>query len=199
MALTLRPLVEETTTTTGTGSLSLGGATVGHRTFVTAFGDGGLCLYTILWGPHWEYGLGTVTDGSPDTLSRDIVIGSSIGGSKLSLGTGTKLVYCEPIPECFDGGGYLTFTDGDVTPSVKGSNLFLASNTSATTITQFDDGLPGQEVSILCTNGNTTFFHGSVLKHPAAANITPNANDIITYVRAAFASAWQLVAHSSNG
>lgn len=199
MPALLQPFVEETSTTTGTGTLSLAGATAGHRTFVEAFGNGQQCFYTIVWGPHWEYGLGTVTDASPDTLSRDTVLASSIGGAKIFLGSGTKLVYCEIPPEILTANGVQDFEDGDTSPSVKGGTIFRCSNTSSITITAFDDGIPGQEISILFTNSNTTLFHGSALKHPAAADITPTANDIVTYARIAFASAWQLVAHSQNG
>src|SRR6185503_6090373 len=103
MAKFLAMLVEETTTTTGTGELSLLGATTGHRAFQTAFGASVQCLYTILWGPYWEYGIGTITDHGAglDTLSRDLCLGSSIGGAKLGLGPGTKYVYCEHVPEGF--------------------------------------------------------------------------------------------------
>jgi len=196
----LAMLVEETTTTTGTGDLTLGGPTTGHRGIQFAFGAGAQVLYTILWGPYWEYGIGTVTDhgGGPDTFSRDLCLGSSIGGAKLALGPGTKYVYCEHVPESFNSIGSKTFVDGDASPSIKGANVFICSNTGATTITDFDDETDGQMFYILFTNGNTTLQQGSTLKHPAALDITPNANDIVTYVRCAN-NAFQLIKHSANG
>ena len=42
----------------------------------------------------FEVGLGTVTDASPDTLSRDTVISSSNSDSKVDFGSGTKDVFC---------------------------------------------------------------------------------------------------------
>src|SRR6185295_15011155 len=94
MSLLLRARVEETSTTTGTGSLSLDGAVSGFRTFVSAFGTGGKCYYTIIDGTAWEMGQGTITSGTPDVLSRDIILESSAGGSVLTLSAGIKTVYC---------------------------------------------------------------------------------------------------------
>ena len=40
----------------------------------------------------------------------------------------------------------ITFDDGDTTPSVADSNIFLTANTEATIITAFDDLVPGQRI-----------------------------------------------------
>jgi hypothetical protein len=95
MALIHADFVEETTTTTGTGTLSLAGAVTGNRTFVSGIGDGNTCTYALrdANGTAWEVGVGTVTDAATDTLSRDTVIASSTG-SKIDLSTGTHTVYC---------------------------------------------------------------------------------------------------------
>jgi hypothetical protein len=85
--------VKETSVTTGTGTLNLAGAVAGFRTFMTAFGTGNRCYYVIVDGTAWEVGIGTVTSGSPDTLSRDTVLNSSAAGAKLTLGAGTKSVF----------------------------------------------------------------------------------------------------------
>jgi hypothetical protein len=93
----IKPRVKETTTTTGTANLSLLGPVSGFRSFVNAFGSGGLCYYAIIDGTAWEYGIGTVTSGSPDTLARTTVLDSSAAGAKLSLSAGTKLVFNDAI------------------------------------------------------------------------------------------------------
>ena len=87
--------VKETTTTTGTGTLQLGGAPTGFRTFVSGVGDGKGCYYCIADNStgDWEVGLGTVTDAGPDTLSRDYVLASSNSGSLVSFAAGTKDVF----------------------------------------------------------------------------------------------------------
>jgi len=89
----IKARTKETSTTTGTGTLNLAGAVTGFRTFVNAFGTGKPCYYVIVDGTAWEVGIGTVTSGSPDTLSRDTVLDSSAAGAKLTLGAGTKSVF----------------------------------------------------------------------------------------------------------
>lgn len=86
--------VAETTTTTGTGTLSLAGASAAFRSFVAGVGDGRVVEYTLVdrASGAWEVGVGTVTAGSPNTLSRDRVKSSSTG-SLLTLAAGTKDVF----------------------------------------------------------------------------------------------------------
>ena len=73
MAFVLNDRVKETTTTTGTGTISLAGAETGFETFVAGIGTTNKTFYAIeLPGnAEFEVGIGTVTDASPDTLSRD--------------------------------------------------------------------------------------------------------------------------------
>ena len=89
--------VKETTTTTGTGTVNLGGAaTGGYQTFVAGIGTGNLCYYCIQLtsANEWEVGIGTVTDAATDTLSRDTVLSSSNGGVLVNFSSGTKDVFC---------------------------------------------------------------------------------------------------------
>jgi len=90
MALIHADFVEETTNTTGTGTLTLAGATAGNRTFSAVIGDGNTCVYGIESASgQFESGIGTVGAG---TLERTTLIASSTG-SKLALGTGPHTVY----------------------------------------------------------------------------------------------------------
>src|SRR6266704_3131112 len=95
MAFKLAERVRETSATTGTGTLSLLGATLQKRTFVSGVGSGNTTRYCITSGDgiNWEVGTGTVTAGTSDTLSRDTVIASSNAGAKISL-VGTSKVFC---------------------------------------------------------------------------------------------------------
>jgi hypothetical protein len=93
MALVLADRVQETTTTTGTGTVTLAGAASGYQTFA-AVGDGNSTYYTIAGqsGSEWEVGIGTYT-ASGTTLSRTTVISSSNSGSLVTFSAGTKNVF----------------------------------------------------------------------------------------------------------
>jgi hypothetical protein len=91
MALVLADRVQETTTTTGTGTVTLAGAVSGYQTFA-AVGNGNSTYYTIAGGAEWEVGIGTYTS-SGTTLSRTTVISSSNSGSLVNFSAGTKNVF----------------------------------------------------------------------------------------------------------
>ena len=91
MALVFKDRVKETTTTTGTGTITLAGAVSGFQAF-SEIGDGNTTYYTIVSGTDWEVGIGTYTL-SGTTLSRDTILESSNTGSAISL-TGTSIVFC---------------------------------------------------------------------------------------------------------
>lgn len=87
--------VYETTTTTGTGTVNLAGAVPSYRTFVAGVGTGDSCYYCIQHqsADEWEVGIGTVTDASPDTLSRTTILASTNGGAAVNFSAGTKNVF----------------------------------------------------------------------------------------------------------
>lgn len=90
MALVIADRVRETSTTTGTGTLTLDGAVSGFQTFSTAIGNTNTCYYTITLGADWEVGLGTVAAG---TLARTTILKSSNAGSAVNFGAGIKDVF----------------------------------------------------------------------------------------------------------
>ncbi len=94
MALVLADRVLETSTTSGSGTISLAGASVGYQSFSTGVGNGNQTYYTIALegGAEWEVGIGTYTSVG-DTLSRDTVLASSAGGAKVGFSAGTKQVF----------------------------------------------------------------------------------------------------------
>jgi hypothetical protein len=91
MAFVLKDRVRETTTTTGTGTVTLAGPVVGFQSF-GIIGNNNTTFYTIASTSDWEVGVGTYT-ASGTTLSRDIVLDSSNGGSLVSFGAGDKDVF----------------------------------------------------------------------------------------------------------
>jgi len=92
MAFVVKDRVKETTTTTGTGTITLAGAVDGFQAF-SAIGDGNTTYYAIAAGTEFEVGIGTYTS-SGTTLSRDTVISSSNSGSLVSFSAGSKDVFC---------------------------------------------------------------------------------------------------------
>lgn len=86
--------VKESTATTGTGTVTLGGAFPGFQTFLAGIATGNTCNYCLVSGngTDWETGTGTYTSGA-NTLSRTTVFESSNSGSKINLsGTSTAFV-----------------------------------------------------------------------------------------------------------
>ena len=104
MAIVLKDRVKETTTTTGTGTITLAGAVSGFQSFA-AIGNGNETFYTIAGGAEWEVGIGTYTS-SGTTLSRDTVLESSNSGSLVNFSAGTKDVFVTyPAERTITGGG----------------------------------------------------------------------------------------------
>jgi hypothetical protein len=93
MALVVKDRVRETTTTTGTGTITLGGAATGFQSF-SVIGDSNTTFYTIQLSNtnEWEVGVGTYTL-SGTTLSRDTILESSNGGTAVNFSAGTKDVF----------------------------------------------------------------------------------------------------------
>ena len=97
MALSLKDRVRESSSTTGTGTITLAGAYIGFQTFSSAISDGDTVYYTIHntapgYETEWEVGLGTFTL-SGTTLSRDTILSSSNSGSAVNFNAGTKEVF----------------------------------------------------------------------------------------------------------
>lgn len=94
MALVVADRVRETTTTAGTGTITLAGAVTGFQTFAV-IGNGNTTYYTIAGQgtTEWEVGIGTYTSAGT-TLSRDTVLSNSLGTTaNISFSAGTKDVF----------------------------------------------------------------------------------------------------------
>src|SRR5215510_15912077 len=81
--------VKETTTTTGSGTLTLAGAATGFRDF-SVVGNGGQRFFFIAHqsANEWEVSRGVWNTGG--TLTRAEVLASSNSGSLVSFSAGTK-------------------------------------------------------------------------------------------------------------
>jgi hypothetical protein len=96
VALVINDRVKETSTTSGTVTFELGGAITDFETFVSGVGTGNKTYYSIINSGtgEFEVGIGTVTDATPDTLSRDTIISSSNSDAKVNFASGSKDVFC---------------------------------------------------------------------------------------------------------
>jgi len=94
MALVVKDRVQETSTTTGTGTLTLNGAVLGFQTFAV-IGNANQTYYAIADPATGDYevGIGTYT-ASGTTLSRTTVLESSNSNSLVSFAAGVKNVFC---------------------------------------------------------------------------------------------------------
>ena len=95
MALVLNDRVKETTTTTGTGTLTLGGAVTGFETFGSGIGNSNTTYYavTLPGSAEFEVGLGTLNSDS-STIARTTIISSSNSDSAVNFSAGTKTIFC---------------------------------------------------------------------------------------------------------
>lgn len=96
----------------------------------------------------------------------------------------------------FQSFGYSTFTDGSTTPSVTKAGLYVAANTSATSITNFTNGVDGQILMINADNGNTTLVNGSTLRLAGGVNKTMATRDMIQLVHRS--GVWYQMSYSTN-
>ena len=128
MALVVNDRVRETSTTTGTGTLSLAGAVTGFETFVAGIGNSNTTYYAISNQANGEFevGLGTVTDATPDTLARTTIISSSNSDSAVDFSAGTKDVFCTlPASKAviLDASGNIVANNGSNLTALNASNI----------------------------------------------------------------------------
>ena len=112
MALVINDRVKETSTTQGTGDITLAGASTGFITFNSGIGTSNTTYYTIFeqGTNNFEVGLGTLSAST--TLQRDTVLSNSAGDtSKINFNSGgssTLDVFCTmpaSKPVYLDGSG----------------------------------------------------------------------------------------------
>ena len=173
MALVINDRVKETTTTTGTGAVSLGGAVTGFETFAAGIGNSNTVYYCIAHQDQAEFevGLGTL-DGDSSDLTRTTVISSSNSDSAVNFSSGTKDVFCtlpasklifEDANNDATVGRNLTVT-GDLT--VSGDDITLATNTSGAAL--IGDGTNFNPVAIsgditIAANGTAAIGSGVIV------------------------------------
>ena len=154
MALLVADRVQETTTTTGTGDITLDGAVTGYQTFASALANGDTTYYTIAdqTGSNWEVGFGTFT--SPSTLARTTILSSSNSSSAVNFTAGTKNVFITyPAGRSVlsnSSGAVPVAAGGTSLSTLTANNVLLGNGTSAVQFVA-----PGTSGNLLTSNGST--------------------------------------------
>ena len=96
MALVVKDRVKDTTSTTGTGTVTLDNSPPDGFQAFSSIGNGSTTYYAIEDAntTGWEVGLGTYTL-SGHTLARTTVLASSNSGSAITLSSGSHTVFCD--------------------------------------------------------------------------------------------------------
>ena len=153
---------KETTTTTGSGTVSLGGAVAGFVA-ISGVGNGNSTYYTLEEGNNFEVGIGTYTS-SGNTLSRDEVYSSSNSNdSKINLSGGATVFITYPAEKAVveTSGGYVGI--GGIDPEyqlvVSGTGSFntvrWADGTTQTTAATDTTYTAGTGLTLVGTEFNT--------------------------------------------
>lgn len=97
MAYIVADRVKQKTTSSGTGTITLGASVTGFQTFSTVCANGDTFHYAVvhLTNGTWETGVGTY-NSSGGTVSRS-VISSSSGTSLIDFATGDKEIFITPV------------------------------------------------------------------------------------------------------
>jgi hypothetical protein len=158
--------VKETTTTTGTGNLTLGGAVSGFRTFASVLSSSDT-VYYVIEEPStgaWETGVGTFT--SPTTLARTTINSSSNSNNAVNLAAGTKYVFISATWTALQvAQAWVTFTvsGGSVSTTATGKiNVSSVTRNGAGDFTiNFTTAMPNANYAMIGTANVSTSGSGS--------------------------------------
>jgi len=132
MAFVLSDRIKETTTTTSTGTYTLGGAVSGFETFTANLSNGDTTYYCCTDGTDFEVGLGTFAS-SGTTLARTTIISSSNSNNAVNWSSGSRDIFCT-LP-----GSKVLSLDGSGDLTLVGANGNLVFDKSADVLKLGDD------------------------------------------------------------
>ena len=213
MPLVLKDRVKETSTTTGTGTITLAGAVAGFQSFASV-GNGNTTYYAIVTQSpgDWEVGIGTYSSAGT-TLARNTILASSNGGAAVNFAAGVKEVFVTyPAGQSFGilqglNPRVVVIADGtSVTMNSETTDLATQTNTQvAGTLTlNAPTGTPvnGQKIilRVQCTNVQTlsynAIFTGSTDIPLPTATSGASRYDYLGFMYNTTAVKWQLIARA---
>jgi hypothetical protein len=129
MALILADRVQETTTTTGTGTITLAGAVSGYQSFAI-IGNTNTTYYTLLSGTDWEVGIGTYSTTGP-TLARTTILASSNAGAAITLAGTSNVFATYPAERAVTTDGVQTLTNKTMSGEQYSTTNTITAGTNA--------------------------------------------------------------------
>ena len=165
MAFKLNDRVKESSSTTGTGTFTLGGAVSGFESFSAGIGGSNTTYYCIFetGTNNFEVGLGTL-NGAASTLARTYVISSSNSDAKVNFAGATE-VFCTvpgakiglPTPEEYGSSSapkVITVTVAD-----KSGNHPYESAGGASTLAYYFDGLESPAITLSGADSSYPYYY----------------------------------------
>ena len=204
MALVVADRVQETTTTTGTGTYTLAGAKAGFQSF-GAVGDGNTTYYACTDGTDYEVGIGTYT-ATGTTLARTTIIESSNSDLAVSWGAGSKDIFVtSPADKTLLVGRnlYVDNPSSATMPSATGTNAFAigsgaisAGNNSAA----LGNSRAGAASSIAGAINNNSSSYGTTGVNTVSFGTQSRAtnNSAVSIGQSSIASGYQSAAYGYN-
>ena len=165
MAFKLNDRVKESSSTTGTGTFTLGGAVSGFESFSAGIGGSNTTYYCIFetGTNNFEVGFGTLNSGA-STLARTYVISSSNSDAKVNFAGATE-VFCTvpgakiglPTPEEYGSSSapkVITVTVAD-----KSGNHPYESAGGASTLAYYFDGLESPAITLSGADSSYPYYY----------------------------------------
>ena len=168
MALIVNDRVKETTTTTGTGTITFAGAVTGFETFAAGIGNSNTTYYciTLPGSAEFEVGLGTLS-GDSSTMARTSIISSSNSDSAVNFSAGTKDVFCTlPASKAIikDANGALASTTMSGALDLNGNELVLDADGDTSITADTDDQIDIKIANVDVANLTTANSGDLVIK-----------------------------------
>jgi len=152
MALVVADRVKETTTTTGTGAITLAGAETNFVTFSSVLSNADTTYYAIVDNTNsaFEVGLGTYAS-SGNTITRTTIISSSNSNNAVDLQAGSKDVFVTLPSNKFpllDASGNVDINGGTIDGTTIGGSTAAAGTFTTFTSTGIDDNATSTAITI---------------------------------------------------